>query len=580
MPQQTTTFRELEHALQLDPWWGFISHNDGPKNVAPNAERVAEKIEQDASPQVREFLNRWSLKPCKGHLHAKLIRLLCVAAHLPAYANKAEARKPERQPLDWRPHEYAEHWREQDIAFRLDELRSVLEYRYLPLPERFFGSRAFLPLTKALDGWFDKALAALPIGLRLRVTTDFAPMPWDHLNAEQRRKRAMEWDYQSHPDTAQEQQRYFDLQVQHDELEAKLQEERHRDATTPSEAEKKERRIAEIEREIDEVAQALNVLDWSAQLPPCPDEPGYLPLTEAFNLLAGQPEGTPMRTGHPLRRLWDTARSAHRRSAWEVAQCGNGCDVLASLVDLLPWAEAEAVPMGLTINTPTKLADERAERKRVPASTQAEIVARDERIREIDALLVRFQAVGLECEPDAPGPTDFVDRTKAGHAPSSDGLSRFRSLEGLKFAEINLKINPDNLMVKVEAREMVASVPLHALGLIKKNGMRLNAKGKALIDIARGDYDPAADGKASKIRRLGQELKRALGITETPFPKGQPEFTACVPKDKRARREAERRQVPYDDGRTPGTPSNASDWLRANDPGFDPTDPTYTDEDG
>lgn len=574
MPQQTTTFRELEHALQLDPWWGFISHNDGPKNVAPNAERVAEKIEQDASPQVREFLNHWSLKPCKGHLHAKLIRLLCVAAHLPAYANKAEARKPERQPLDWRPHEYAEHWREQDIAFRLDELRSVLEYRYLPLPERFFGSRAFLPLTKALDGWFDKALAALPIGLRLRVTTEFAPMPWDHLNAEQRRKRAMEWDYQSHPDTAQEQQRYFDLQVQHDELEAKLQEERHRDATTPSEAEKKERRIAEIEREIDEVAQALNVLDWSAQLPPCPDEPGYLPLTEAFNLLAGQPEGTPMRTGHPLRRLWDTARSAHRRSAWEVAQCGNGCDVLASLVDLLPWAEAEAVPMGLTINTPTKLADERAERKRVPASTQAEIVARDERIREIEALLARFAAAGLQ---GAPGTTSSSERVMAGF---SNDLSRFRSMEALTFDEVAFKVDPDNLKVRVEARELVASVAFHVLGLTKKNGLTLNVQGEQLMEIARGDYDPADKGKKRRIDRLGTALKHALGIKENPFPRGRPKFAAHIPKENRARREAERRQVTFDDGRTPRATLNGSDWLHANDPAFDPNDPTYMDEDG
>ncbi|WP_155986361.1 hypothetical protein [Thioalkalivibrio sp. ALE9] len=574
MSQQTTTFRELQHALELDPWWGFIPSNDGPKNVAPNAERVVEAIEQDASTRVREFLIRWSRKPCKGHLHAKLIRLLCVSANLPAYTNKTAARKPERQSLDWRPPEYAERWRQKDIAIRLDELRHVLERNHLPLPERFFGSRAFLPLAKALDGWFDKTLAALPIGLRLRVAADFAPSPWDPLSAEQRRTRAMEWDYQNHPETEQERQRYFDLQVRHEELEAKLRDERQRDARTPSEAEKKEQRIAEIEGEVDEVAQALNILDWSAQIAPCHNDPGYLPLAEAFNLLAGQPEGTTMRTGHPLRRLWDSALSAHQGGAWEVAQCRNGCDVQVSLVDLLSWAEAEAVPLGLTINTPPKLAAEREERKKLSTSSQADIAARDERIREIEALLARFAAAGLQ---GAPGTISSSDRVMAGF---SDDLSRFRSMEALTFDEVAFKVDPDNLKVQVEARELVASVAFHVLGLTKKNGFALNAQGQEFMAIARGDYDPADKGKKRRIDRLGKALRHALGMTENPFPRGRPKFTAHIPKDSRAKREAKRRQVTFDDGRIPGATSNGSDWLRANDPAFDPNDPTYTDEDG
>jgi len=52
----------------------------------------------------------------------------------------------------------------------------------------------FLPLTEALEPWFDKPLARLSKGRQKRVREDLYEIAWDELSAEQRRSAAREWD--------------------------------------------------------------------------------------------------------------------------------------------------------------------------------------------------------------------------------------------------------------------------------------------------------------------------------------------------------------------------------------------------
>lgn len=389
MAQQTVTFSELTHALQLDPWWGFC----GPESRATNAERVVAELEKTESPRVQGFLNHWAVQPSKGKdfLHAKLIRLLCVAAHLPAYCDTEEALKPEPQPLDWRPHDYAKRWCEEGTAIRLDELQATLEAAHLPLPVRFFDQSGFTSLAKALHTWFERPLSELPLGLRLRVETDFAPLLWDEMNAKQRRKRAQDYD----------------------------------------------------------------------------------------------------------------ASHAHLRRH------------------------------------------------------------------------VRVGIGGLQ-QDDDPNDSNPIEKS---NAPGEE-LSVFRAMEWLAFKDITLKVDPDILMIRVEARGKRANVPFHALGLTAKNGVRLGAQGKVFLAMARGDYDPTAAGAKPSLRRLATCLKKAFGINGPPFIKDSPQFSISMPKDRRARKEGERRTIPYDDNRTPGGMDDAAKWLEENYPEFDPTNPTYTHEGG
>lgn len=344
MAQQTVTFSELTHALQLDPWWGFC----GPESRATNAERVVAELEKTESPRVQGFLNHWAVQPSKGKdfLHAKLIRLLCVAAHLPAYCDTEEALKPEPQPLDWRPHDYAKRWCEEGTAIRLDELQATLEAAHLPLPVRFFDQSGFTSLAKALHTWFERPLSELPLGLRLRVETDFAPLPWDQMVVGQRRKGAQDYD----------------------------------------------------------------------------------------------------------------TRHAHLR---------------------------------------------------------------------------KYERVGLGGLPQDGDQKDSNTVGESG-APGK-ALAVFRAMDGLRFKEIALKFDPDNLMIRVEAREKFTSVPLHTLGLTHSNRIHLTVQGEVFKAIARKEYDPTDKTARRRIRRLAKHLKEAFCIKDPPFVKGIPQFSISIPKDRRAR---------------------------------------------
>lgn len=68
----------------------------------------------------------------------------------------------------------------------------------------------FVPLTKALEGWFDKPLAKLPKARQKRVREDLRSVIWDELSAEERRRAAKEWDDRHSPASGAGKDRYID----------------------------------------------------------------------------------------------------------------------------------------------------------------------------------------------------------------------------------------------------------------------------------------------------------------------------------------------------------------------------------
>lgn len=74
--------------------------------------------------------------------------------------------------------------------------------------EQFAAPACFERLTDALEGWFDKPLAALPVWQRHRVKTDFG-WPWNALSEGERRSLAASWDTPRDPKMAAEYEAAF-----------------------------------------------------------------------------------------------------------------------------------------------------------------------------------------------------------------------------------------------------------------------------------------------------------------------------------------------------------------------------------
>jgi hypothetical protein len=139
-----------------------------------------------------------------------------------------------------------------EIAFPNELARKVREAKAKTAALRPpVASQEFESLTLALDGWFDKKLDDLPNTLRQRVERDFFPLPWDGLSAEQRRSRALQWDYRHDPATELERQYWWDFFKRLHDLQ--VQREQWQSATTPtaSDLAVKESRLKELQQEID-----------------------------------------------------------------------------------------------------------------------------------------------------------------------------------------------------------------------------------------------------------------------------------------------------------------------------------------
>lgn len=104
----------------------------------------------------------------------------------------------------------------------------------------------FTSLTLALENWFDKTLAELPLSLRLRVEEEFLPLPWDELAPEQRRSGTLQRDYQNDPATEGDRKYWWDFFQREDGLKQQVQQWTAVTATTTADLAMREKRLSEL----------------------------------------------------------------------------------------------------------------------------------------------------------------------------------------------------------------------------------------------------------------------------------------------------------------------------------------------
>jgi hypothetical protein len=116
------------------------------------------------------------------------------------------------------------------------------------------------------------------------------------------------------------------------------------------------------------------------------------------------------------------------------------------------------------------------------------------------------------------------------------------------------------------------------IGLMRRNSREPNAQGQLLEAIARKEY-VSRNKKSYKaaLIRLSKTLRNNLGLTDSPFLKGKPQFQISIPKDIEAAQKGRRRSISYDDSRSVGN-LDAYDWLKENDQDFDNTNPLYSED--
>lgn len=113
------------------------------------------------------------------------------------------------------------------------------------------ASLEFESLTLALDDWFDKNLDDLPEAIRLRIERDFFLLPWDGLSADQRRIKALQWDYQHDPATEKDRQYWWNFFVHLRDLKTQIDEWKSAATPTASEIALEESRLKELQQELD-----------------------------------------------------------------------------------------------------------------------------------------------------------------------------------------------------------------------------------------------------------------------------------------------------------------------------------------
>ena len=108
----------------------------------------------------------------------------------------------------------------------------------------------FDALTLALENRLATPLCELPDSLRRRVEKEFAPMPWDHVSAEQRRTVTLQLDYQHDPATEPDRQFWWDHFQRQDELKAQIARWEATAAPTAGDLALRETRLKELRQEL------------------------------------------------------------------------------------------------------------------------------------------------------------------------------------------------------------------------------------------------------------------------------------------------------------------------------------------
>jgi len=162
---------------------------------------------------------------------------------------------------------------------------------------------------------------------------------------------------------------------------------------------------------------------------------------------------------------------------------------------------------------------------------------------------------------------NFTDGNSTIH-PISHPLEAFHRMVDLSFTEVTFSINPESAAVTVAARGTQKRVAYSDLGLTNTtNKVAFNAQGKLFVSIIEG----GTVKNNSALTRLISELKSAFSIKESPFKNYSPIFKFVIPKDKRAKQNALKRQIQFNDNlHSPKSEDPAEIYLRDNDEKYDP----------
>lgn len=171
--------------------------------------------------------------------------------------------------------------------------------------------------------------------------------------------------------------------------------------------------------------------------------------------------------------------------------------------------------------------------------------------QQIDAASQQADNEHDEREPQQPD--------DAGTASSICGV--FREMSELKPHEIHIDFaagESGGVILNVSARCQSRRVPLAELGLIDRRNAGMNEQCGLLLGMAQEQTVTTSDNRrAKKVSRIRTLFKTHFGVGDDPFEpyKGQQRYTPLFKitdsrgaADERAKREAERNTVPYEDG--------------------------------
>ncbi len=302
---------------------------------------------------------------------------------------------------------------------------------------------------------------------------------------------------------------------------------------------------------------------------------GFLPTIDAINLVVGKPADLPMNSGNPGWTIYqDTISSYWKQKDQRMRDCrGNGIHYV-HFEDFLRWVLSieDELPDDTPVWTPERL---EASRKSAQSG---------EKIQEIDKLLKRFAKNNSEVGLKPP------QQDAANDAGNADPLSCFNESGNFRFKKAKIRIDPDNLVLRISDGNANATIPFSVLKLTKKNEITLNSQGRTFMEIARGNFNSVAPGAETAISRLSKNLRNAFKTTDTPFLKSCPQFKLVIPKDRKAKNTGESQPASFNEAihganyKSPEmhalgyTPENADDYLKAIDHEYDSENPMYDDD--
>ena len=151
--------------------------------------------------------------------------------------------------------------------------------------------------------------------------------------------------------------------------------------------------------------------------------------------------------------------------------------------------------------------------------------------------------------------------------PFNHPLEAFHRMVDLSFTEVTFSINPGSTAVTVAARGTHKRVAYSDLGLANKtNKVAFNTQGKLFYSI----FEGGTVEQSTALKRLTKNLKDAFSTKESPFKNYMPIFKCRIPKDKRAKQDALKKQVPFNDNLHGHKSDDGKVWLKINDEKHDP----------